>query len=90
MRKSRYQETLRKITENIKIFKVPTRTFSQIIQTISLPCQPNKTSTSVKMAQISQEADDIPYKALKVQLYPSQVWQEAMKKAHDRNTVHVL
>ena len=42
------------------------------------------------MAQISQEADDIPYKAQKVQLYPSQVWQEAMKKAHDRNTVHVL
>ena len=42
------------------------------------------------MAQISQEADDIPYRALKVQIHPSQVRQEARKKAHDRNTMHVL
>ena len=75
----------------MKIFKVPVITFPQMDYSSNFtPCQPNKTrSTSVQMAHVFQEADDIPYEALRAQLC-SQVWQDAMKKVQDRNTMHVL
>lgn len=75
----------------MKIFEVPVKTFPQMDYSSNFtPCQPNKTrSTSVQMAQVFQEADDIPQEALRAQLC-SRVWQDAMKKVHDRNTMHVL